>query len=136
MKMAASQRTKTCRRRAIIFSILHILCLVGPFLYFIPLAYITGAIVSKVALSFSIVISLMLGALSFIVGVKNKAGLHRSMLWIVISGVLACLSAVKPFIWIMAGVSLLDELVITKIRDHYKAAKIANKEIDLRTEVK
>lgn len=128
-----SERTKKCRTLTIVFTILHILCLIGPFLYFVPYAFITGEVVSKLTISFASLFSLLLGAISFMVDIKHRAGLHRSMLWTMIAGVLCGLTAVRPFIWIMASFSLLDELVFLPLKDKYKAATLANKEIDKRT---
>lgn len=127
-----SPRTKKCRNLMILFTILHLVCLIGPFLYFVPYAFVTGEVVSKLALSFATLFSLILGAISFIVDIKHKAGLHRSMLWTMIGGVLFCLSSVRPFIWIMAIVSLIDELIFVPIKDHYKTATATNREIDKR----
>ena len=128
-----SKRTKQCKVGKFIFGLLHFLCLVGPFLYFIPYGFIVGETVSKVALSFTIVLSLILGALSFIVDQTHRASMHRSIMWAMIIGVLFCLSEIKTFIWIMAIASILDELVFVKLRDHYKVKLIANREIDRRS---
>lgn len=128
-----SKRTKQCRAGNFIFGLLHILCLVGPFLYFIPYGFIMGETVNKIALGFTVVLSIILALISFVVDQTHRAGLHRSILWALIAGVLFCLSEVKTFIWIMAVVSLVDELIFVKIKDHYKIALAANKEIDRRS---
>lgn len=130
--MKASDRTKQCRNRKNIFGLIHFLCLFGPLLYFIPYGYITGETVSKIGMSFTIIVSIMLAAISMFIGVAHKAGLHRCILWVLIAGVLICLSEVKTFIWIMAITSILDELVFVRLKDYYKAALISNKEIDRR----
>ena len=127
-----SKRTIQCRNRKIIFSILHFLCLFGPFFYFIPYGYLTGEMGSKVIMSFSVVTSLILGIISVVADVKNRAGLHRSILWGLIAGVLFCLQEVKTFIYIMAITSIIDELVFVKLKEYYKTAEIANKEMDKR----
>ena len=130
--MMKSERTKQCARRKWIFTILHLLCLFGPFLYFIPYAYATGEMVSKITMSFTVVASLILALFSALVDVKNKAGTHRIILWLLIAGVMFCLSEVKTFIWIMTATSILDELVFVKLKDFYRMAEISNKEIDKR----
>lgn len=130
--MAQSSRTKQCRLLKNIFSILHFLCLFGPLLYFIPYAYVTGETVEKIALSFTIIVSVVLCVFSLIIAATHRAGMHRTMLWFMIAGVLFCLTEIKTFIWIMAITSILDELIFTKLRDYYKAALISNKEIDRR----
>lgn len=128
----ASERTKQCKRRKIIFSILHFLCLFGPFIYFIPYGYITGEMGDKVVMSFSIVTALILALISAITDIKHRAGLHRVMLWGLIIGVLFCLQEVKTFIYIMAITSVIDEMVFVRLKDYYKTAEIANKEMDKR----
>ena len=127
-----SDRTKQCRTLKNVFGLLHFLCLFGPLLYFIPYGYITGETVSKVGMSFTIILSVILAVISILVSVTARAGLHRCIMWVLISGVLFCLKEIQVFIWIMAVTSILDELVFTKLRDHYKAALISNKEIDRR----
>lgn len=127
-----SDRTKQCRTLKNVFGLLHFLCLFGPLLYFIPYGYITGETVSKIGMSFTIILSVILSVISILVSVTARAGLHRCIMWVLISGVLFCLKEIQVFIWIMAITSILDELVFTKVRDHYKAALISNKEIDRR----
>lgn len=127
-----NKRTKKFRNISIIFTILHILCLIGPFLYFIPAAFITGEVVSKVVLGLSTVTSLILAAISFFITVQHRAGLHRGILWFLILGVLTCLSNIKPFICIMALTSICDEVIFTPIRAYAKNRAAINKEIDLR----
>ena len=132
MAKYVSDRTKQCRTLKIIFGFLHFLCLFGPLLYFIPYGYITGETVSKIGMSFTIILSVILAVISILVSVTARAGLHRCIMWVLISGVLFCLKEIQVFIWIMAITSILDELVFTKLKDHYKAALISNKEIDRR----
>ena len=128
-----SDRTKQCRKRKNIFSLLHFLCLFGPLLYFIPYGYITGETVQKIGMSFTIVVSIVLAVTSLVVSLTARAGLHRCVMWILIAGVLFCLEDIKAFIWIMCITSVLDELIFTKLKDHYKVALVSNKEIDRRT---
>lgn len=127
-----SERTKQCRTLTTVFGVLHFLCLFGPLLYFIPYGYITGETVSKIGMSFTVILSVILAVISLLVSVTARAGLHRCIMWVLISGVLFCLKEIQVFIWIMAITSILDELVFTKIKDYYKAALISNKEIDRR----
>lgn len=130
--MILSPRTRHCRKLSTIYTVLHLLCLFGPLLYFVSYGLIIGEIVSKVALSLTVIVSIILAAISFIVGVKHKAGLHRTILWTLISGVLFCLTQVKPFIWIMSIASILDELIFIRLKDKYKTLAQTNREIDLR----
>lgn len=131
-KKFVSDRTKSCKFKKNLFSFLHFLCLFGPLLYFIPYGYATGATVEKIAMSFTIIASVVLAFISIIVSVTARAGLQRCVMWILITGVLFTLKEIQVFIWIMAATSIVDELVFTKLKDHYKAALISNKEIDRR----
>lgn len=132
MAKYVSERTKQCKNRKNLFGLLHFLCLFGPLLYFVPYGYITGETVEKIAMSFTIIISVVLAVISVVVSVTARAGLHRCIMWTLIAGVLFCLQEIQAFIWIMAITSILDELIFTKVRDYYKAALISNKEIDRR----
>lgn len=127
-----SKRTKQCRLLTWIFESLHFICLFGPLLYFIPYGYATGDTVSKIAMSFTVIVSIILAVMSCLVSVTARAGLHRTIMWTLIAGVLFTLSEIQAFIWIMCITSILDELVFTKVRDYYKHALLSNKEIDRR----
>lgn len=125
-------RTKHCRAMKWLFGILHFLLLFGPFFYFIPYGFATGTRGESLGLGLMVVVALVLVVFSIISDVKHRAGLHKAIMWILIGGILICLQEVEVFIWIMVGVSLLDELVICPLVEHYKTALIANKEIDKR----
>lgn len=132
-KHIQSERTKQCKAMKSIFGLLHFLCLFGPLLYFIPYGYVTGETVQKIGMSFTIILSVILAVISIIVSVTARAGLHRCIMWVLISGVLFALKEIQIFIWIMAITSILDELVFTKIYGYYKDCLLANKEIDRRS---
>jgi hypothetical protein len=131
-KKFVSDRTKQCRALKNVFGVFHFLCLFGPLLYFIPYGYATGETVEKIGMSFTVIASVILAVISILVSVTARAGLHRCIMWILITGVLFTLKEIQVFIWIMAITSILDELIFTKVRDHYRAALISNKEIDRR----
>lgn len=127
-----SERTKQCKRLSILFLVLHILCLFGPLLYFIPYAYIVGEVGRKLALSLFLIVALCLSVVSIISDAKTRGGLAKSIMWILVIGISICLQEVKVFVYIMAIVSIIDELVIVRLRAKYKDAYAANKEIDRR----
>lgn len=127
-----SARTKQCKRLSILFTILHFLCLFGPLLYFIPYAYIVGEVGRKLALSLFLIVALCLSVFAIIGDAKTRGGLAKSIMWIMIIGVSICLTRVETFVYIMAGVSILDELLIVRLRNKYKDAHAANREIDRR----
>lgn len=132
MKIAKSRRTKQCAALKNVFTALHFICLFGPLAWYVPYGYATGTPVEKIGMSSTVIVAIVLAAISTIVGATSKAGLHRCMLWILITGVLITLSEIETFIYIMALTSILDELVFCKLKDHYKAAYVANREIDRR----
>ena len=132
MAKKISKVTKKAKIKCAIFTILHILCLIGPFLYFVPYAFIVGEVTSKLVLSVSMIASFILAGISFMVDVKHRAGLHKSIIWLMIAAIIYALSSIKPFIWIMAIVSLADELMFARLREHYHRKHIINKEIDQR----
>lgn len=127
-----SNRTKQCKHRKNLFNFLHFLCLFGPLLFFIPYGYVTGETAEKIGMSFAVIVSIILLIVSIICSTVTRAGLHKTMMWILILGVLICLQNVKTFIVIMCLTSIVDELLFVRLRDHYKAALISNKEIDRR----
>ena len=131
-RQASSKRTRQCRAWRNIFGTLHIACLFGPIAYHVVHAYITGTVQSKISMSLTIIIAIILAGISALVSITARAGLQRCVLWILMIGVVCCLNEIKTFIWIMSITSILDELVFVKLRDRYNAALISNKELDRR----
>lgn len=131
-KVIKSDRTKHCSNLYILFTVLHFICLFGPFLYYIPYGFATGEPSQSVALSLAIIISLLLAAFSVFVDTKSRAGMPKTITWILIIGVLIALKEVETFIYIMSIASILDELLIIRMRAKYKDMYVANKEIDRR----
>lgn len=128
----ASSRTKQCRRLMWLFTILHILLLIGPFCYFIPCAFVQGTNTGKVVMSLGTVIALILLVFSIMSDIKHRAGLHKAVIWILVGAVISCISIDTAFIWIMVAVSIADELIVCPLKEYYKTALISNKEIDKR----
>lgn len=127
-----TKRTKQCRNLRDLFTVLHLVCLFGPFLYYIPTAFVEGEPGQKLALSLTMVVALILGAFTLLAEAATKGGLAKSIMWTLILGVCFCIPKVEVFVYIMAIISIIDELVIVKLRDKYKTAFLANKEIDRR----
>ena len=130
--MKKSSRTIQCKNLTNLFSILHLGCLFGPLLYFVPYAFATGTTGNKIGLSLFLIVSVCLSLVSLFGEAKTRGGLNKTIMWVLIMGVLMCLAEAKTFIYIMAIVSILDELVIVKLKDKYKDAYAANREIDRR----
>lgn len=127
-----SERTKNCKRLYIILVIIHMLCLFGPILYFVPYGFATGEPKQKIGLGFTVIVSLCLAVLAIISDAKTRSGLAKTIMWILIIGILFCLTKVKTFIYIMAVVSILDEMLIVRLKTRYKNLYLTNKEIDRR----
>lgn len=130
-----SERTLQCRRRKRFFAFLHFICLFGPLCYYLPYGFVTGQPAEKIGLSFTLIATVLLILINIIIDQAHRGSIHKTIMWILIIGVMFTLEEIKPFIFIMATVSILDELVIVKILDYYKAALISNKEIDKRERV-
>lgn len=130
--MKESQQTKSCKAKKIIFTILHLIFLFGPLLFFFPYGFIIGTPVVKVSMSLSVIISLILAGISLLVDAKNRAGFSKSIMWVLIIAVLTALTQVKTFIFVMAGASIVDELIVCPLRNHYRTELIANRAIDKR----
>lgn len=133
-KVKPSKRTQHCRKMYWIFNLAHFLALFGPFAYYIPYCFITGESTEKIAVSFSMLTSIILLVMAFIIDVKHRNGLNKTAFWILILGVIYVLNNVNItiFVCIMAIISIIDELVFIKLRDNYMAKLNSNKEIDRR----
>lgn len=127
-----SKRTKQCKTLSLILGIIHFVCLFGPLFYFVPYAYIVGTAGRKIFLSVFLVVSLCLSIISVITDAKTRGGLAKSVMWLIILGITCCLNEVKIFVYIMAIVSIIDELVVVRLRERYKNSYLANREIDKR----
>lgn len=133
--MKESQFTKKSKTKKTVLGILHFLLVFGPLLFFFPYGFIIGTITTKLTMGLSVVISMVLAAISALVDVKHRAGLHKSIMWIFISAimlVLSALSQIRAFIFIMAGTCLIDELFVCPAHEKARAQLITNREMDKR----
>jgi hypothetical protein len=105
----------------------------GPLCYYLPTAFAVAEPAARVTLSFMFILCVILSAIMLIVEAKTRTGLAKSMMWLLILGITWCLQEVAIFVQIMAITALVDELIVTRVASHYKAALIANKEIDRRS---
>lgn len=130
--MKESQQTKSCKVKRKIFSIIHFLLLFGPLMFFFPYGFIMGTAVTKVSMGLSVMVSIILAGISLLVDTSRRGGFSKSIMWILIAAVLMALTQVKTFIFIMAGASVVDELIVCPLRNHYRTEVIANRAIDKR----
>jgi len=101
-------------------------------MYFIPYGFILGTPVQKICMSFSLIASVVVLAISTLISATARAGLHRTILWLVLIGLMFTLKEIAVLIYIMAAASILDELIFCPLKDKYKDAFRANQEIDRR----
>ena len=120
--------TKKLKRKYIIATILSFLLNVCPLLVFTIIAFISGtAIVHKVTLSMTLLIVLIFTAVTFI----NKT-VFRSKLWILLIGLWLCLDNILTPLIVFASCQVIDELIVTPLKNYYKNRYRINKEIDTR----
>ena len=127
-----SDRTKNLRLMKFLFSSLHYIFMFVPLIVFVVMGYVEGTSSQKVTLSLTVTVGLILGIISIFISVKNKAGLHRTILWVVIIGISFCLSKVETFVYVMAMTSIIDEVLLVNLKDRYTNLLTINKEIDKR----
>ena len=130
--MEKTERTKSLERKYGWLTFFHLLCLFGPLLIFTIIGFSTGTSGDRITLSLTAIVSIILALISTLVSTAHKAGLHRTILWIMILGIMYCLKEVEVFIWVLAVTGILDELVFIPLARRYKNLKTINKEIDLR----
>lgn len=120
--------TKKYKTLAVIFTILSVLCFIGPVGYFIVAGFISSTlVVEKVALSLTVVIVIILSLVALI----NKCAL-RSRIWILLIGLYICLDNIMIPLIIIAVCQVLDELVLSPLAKHFRSKFSINKEIDKR----
>ena len=120
--------TKKLKRNYIIATILSFLLNVCPLLVFTIIAFISGtAIVHKVTLSMTLLIVLLFTAITFI----NKT-VFRSKLWILLIGLWLCLDNILTPLIVFAACQVIDELIVTPLKNYYKNRYRINKEMDTR----
>lgn len=127
-----SIHTKKVKRKLLICEILHFLFLFGPFLYFIPYAYITSGLHEKIILSLDVIVCIILAIISGISSLTHQGNLHKSIFWIGIIGIIFCLDSVRAFCYIMAIASIIDELILLRLIKKYEIKKETNTALDER----
>lgn len=113
-------------------AVLHFLAMFGPFLFYIPYAFATGSEKSSYGLAVSLVVAIILLVVSFIISAAHRAGLHKSIFWIILFGLITAVENQVTLVVVMSVVSILDELLFVPLRDKYKRLYETNKEIDKR----
>lgn len=122
-------RLKECKIKKLIFGILHFLLMLGPIVGFAIYGFATSEASSQVSFILTAIGALIVAIFSALVAVKHRAGLHRTIMWLLIIGILFMLNEIKSFIWIVAITAIVDEIVISKLYDKYCNLVTINKEI-------
>lgn len=126
--MANSVTTKY-KRLSLLFAVLSGAVTVLPLLVYVAYAFVAGGVSEKITLGLVGTVAVIL----CLVNVVMKLSL-RSPLWILLLGVYHCMGSLEVLLLILAGGSILDELVFTPLHNKYKAKAVINGEIDSREE--
>lgn len=111
--------------------ILNWLLMLGPLMVAIVLGYgtcgETGNTAGAVALTGTIVVCLIL----MLVNVLMKHKL-RCVIWIMVLGLYFALDNIMPLVLCFAGTSIIDDLVLSPLVEHYKIEYTSNRAMDRR----
>ena len=119
--------TKKYKRLALIFSLLSILVLLAPMVYYLVEAFIAGVVIEKLALGGLATMAIILTLFNTIM----KANL-RSPIWLLLIGIFLVLENILPLIIFIAVGTILDEFLLTPLARRYRNLYTINKEIDKR----
>ena len=122
-----SEITKKYKDKAIAYGILSAVIVILPLMYYTIKAFITGEPRQKLSLG----ISITCAGILMIINLAAKLHL-RSILWILVLGINACLSNIQTLLIVMAVTTIIDELVLEPASKYYHSRYKINKEIDQR----
>lgn len=125
--MAKSEPTKHYHRMDIFFSILSWAIMLIPMAVFIVMGFITGPVVSKVALGLTTIAAIIMLAIAALQ--KTKL---RSPFWLVVIGLAFCLNEVYTMLIIMGVATIMDELIFSPLSKYYHSRYVINDQIDKR----
>lgn len=121
-------RTSKMRLGYWVCAILSFLCWVAPPAYFIILAAVQSSVVfEKMALCATVLVVLLMTAYAAI----NKIVL-RSRIWVLLIGLYFVLDTFMLPLFVIASCQIVDEMILTPLKNYYKVRYITNKEMDLR----
>lgn len=128
--MAASEFTKSCRRKLWFFRILDWICLAAPLIIYFIIALCNDGI--KVGYKLTMVAMLLIAMILTVVNVIAQKRL-RCPIWIMLIGLfIAIREWLLPLVIILAVVSVLDDLLFTPLIHYYYTKTVASKTIDQR----
>ena len=124
-----SKRTHKYKSISIWTGIIQALILYGPLIYFLTDGFMNGTVAQKFTMSTFAVIAVILSLLNILLKMHI-----RSTIWIILIGLSFCITAIQPVIIVLGAASIIDEFILTPIKDNAKRKYEINKEIDLRND--
>ena len=132
-----SERTKQLKNKVVILTLISIALLFGPLAYYLGLAafetIMAGTTVQTVARVSLFSTSLIIFGILTIVAACRKV-VFKSSIWVLVVAIYLLLDSVMWAVIIIGVCQILDELVVSPLRAHYKEQLTINKEIDKRME--
>ena len=126
--MVQSQITKKNKILYWVFNILSFIILFVPIFVYVIKGYIDANLITeKVGLTCTIMISIILVVINFILKFHI-----RSTLWILLLGIYFCIDNIFTLIVLIAVGTILDEFLISPLKKKKKNKYTINKEIDKR----
>lgn len=123
-----NSRTPHYRTMFWVFAILSFLLNVFPIGFYTVSALLGGGVIyEKVALTMMVLVVLIMSIIAW----ANKVVL-RSKVWIIIIGLYFVLDHFAAAIIILGVCQILDEVLVSRIKAHYKNKLTISREIDLR----
>ena len=124
-----SNRTRNAKRGLWICRILSVLVTLLPVIYYVIKGLSDGSVGNrqKACLGCMVCLAIML----YIINVLMKYSI-RSTVWILLLGVYVCLEDILPLILMLAIGTIIDEFILSPMKQHYASVYCINKEIDRR----
>lgn len=122
-----SSSTKKYARLTVIFTLLQILVLLGPITFYLISGFISAEVTSKLVLGSTFIIAALIGLIS----ICTKLHL-RSPLWIMVLGINTVINSIIPLVLMVAIGTILDEFLLSPLKNRYKEKRNINREIDKR----
>lgn len=119
--------TKKYKAGYIIFSVLSVLILLAPLLVYTFIGLATAEVVDKLVLSMTVVTAAILTLISLVT--KHAS---RSAIFVVLLGLTVALNSIQECLVLIAIGNILDELLLTPLKNSFKNKYQINKEIDKR----
>ena len=127
-----SERYKHVKKCHTWYFILHLACILGPVLGFAIYGLANSPTDEKVIFSLTTTVAIIMALITLVFqDVGAKARMQKTITWILVIGIIYMLNDLKPFIWIMAITSVLDEIIFAPSYVRYGELVRTNKEIYL-----